>query len=310
MIWPPPDFFSVFSAICSSLLCFFLRSLCSGLLGLDVLAADAELAALGVLVEHPRAAVHDEDGKGNALREAAEHADEHGQRAAADAVDDAAGSGDGAGAVVGRHEERAEQQAAGQEVVEHPLDVGVAAAVFAAEDERQQGDGADERHGDVPGDDLAAQQVHAADEQRERADFAEAAGHGAEEHGLISEVLRQRLAGLHVAERGGHGGRVRADDGRQAAGHDPGGHEQRVGGEQERTAGERRVEEVLADAAVELLDDHDGEERADDRQPPLAVGRQGVREQDARDHGGQVADGVGLFHSGLWTCRTSGRTFG
>ena len=174
--------------------------------------------------------------------------------------------------------------------------MGVAAAVFASEDERQQRDGADERHGDVPGDDLAAQQVHAADEQRERADFAEAAGHGAEEHGLISEVLRQRLAGLHVAERGGHGGRVRADDGRQAAGHDPGGHEQRVGGEQERTAGERRVEEVLADAAVELLDDHDGEERADDRQPPLAVGRQGVREQDARDHGGQVADGVGLFH--------------
>ena len=110
------------------------------------------------------------------LREAAEHADEHGQRAAADAVDDAAGSGDGAGAVVGRHEERAEQQAAGQEVVEHPLDVGVAAAVFAAEDERQQATEPMNDTGMCQVMTLRASRLHAADEQRERAHLTEQPG--------------------------------------------------------------------------------------------------------------------------------------
>ena len=77
---------------------------------------------------------------------------------------------------------------------------------------------------------------------------------------------------------------------------DPGGHEAGITGQQSGTARQSGVDEVLADAAEQLLDHHDGEEVADENGPVGQRHRAHKRQQDAGDHGGQVAHGLGLLH--------------
>ena len=52
----------------------------------------------------------------------------------------------------------------------------------------------------------------------------------------------------------------------------PGGHGAGIAGQQERTAGQSGVQKVLADAAEELLDHHDGEEVTDEDHPQRGGG--------------------------------------
>ena len=136
-------------------------------------------------------------------------------------------------------------------------------------------------------DDLAVHEPRAAEQQRQRADLADAAADVAEEHraerngGEAARVQGRQRRGIgRRVHAGGEGGRL------------PAGHQNGVGGEQERAPGQRRIEKVLADAAEKLLDENDGEQRADDGQPPRSRGRHRERQQKAGDNGGKIADGV------------------
>lgn len=82
-----------------------------------------------------------------------------------------------------------EEQTAGQEVVEHPVEVCIA---VSREDEGQNGNGADEGNGDAPVDDLTDEQVCAADEQCKCTYLADGAGHEAEEHVEITIALSRQ----------------------------------------------------------------------------------------------------------------------
>ena len=166
-----------------------------------------------------------------------------------------------------------------------------------AEDKGQQRDGADEGHGDTPGDYLAADEVDAADEESDLARFAEAAGHDAEEHVQVAVIFRHGLAGIEVSHRGSHRDAVNGLDvhARHSGGYRPLGHDDGVGRDEERTACESRVQEVLAEAAVELLDDDNREEVADERQPPGGACWQGHRKEHTGQQCGTVADGFGLL---------------
>ena len=113
---------------------------------------DAEALRHTDLVEQTDTGIHHEDGVGNALCVGAKVADEDGQRAAADGEDDLAGLGDGRSAVVGRHEDSAEEETAGEEIPCHPDE----AVIALREEEGEHGDRADEDERDAHGDDLAA----------------------------------------------------------------------------------------------------------------------------------------------------------
>ena len=96
-------------------------------------------------------------------------------------------------------------------------------------------------------------------------------------------------------EGGGAGDGVRGGDQTgPLAGHRPGGHGHGVAQHQEGAAGQGGVEEVLAQAAEELLNHHDGEEVADDQHPVGQGHRADEGQQHAGDSGRQVAVGLGL----------------
>ena len=61
-------------------------------------------------------------------------------------------------------------------------------------------------------------------------------------------------------------------------------------------APKRRVDEVLPDPAEQLLDQNNGQERADGRDPPRRVRGKVERQQQAGDHRAQVRHGSGPAH--------------
>ena len=76
----------------------------------------------------------------------------------------------------------------------------------------------------------------------------------------------------------------------------PGGHGHGVAQHQKGAPAQRGVHEVLAQAAEELLDHHDGEEIADDEYPVGQGHGADKGQQHAGDGGGQILVGQGLFH--------------
>ena len=130
--------------------------------------------------------------------------------------------------------------------------------------------------------------------QRYRAYLADAAGHIAEDDVLVVQVCGHCFAAVEIGHRGGHRGGV--NNALEAVGDDPGGHVVRVGRDEERAACESRVQEVLADAAVELLDNNYGKEGANDGQPQRRACRHRERHEQTGERCGAVADGAGLLH--------------
>ena len=143
---------------------------------------------------------------------------------------------------------------------------------------------------DAPGD-----EVDTAGQEQQGGDLAGAAAHLAHQH--VHEAGVGQSAGVHeVHGQGGGAGdgvsggeAVVPEGGEQVRGH---GH--RVAQHQEGTAGQGGVHEVLAQAAEELLDHHDGEEIADDQHPVGQGHGADEGQQHAGDGGGQVAVGLGL----------------
>ena len=80
-----------------------------------------------------------------------------------------------------------------------------------------------------------------------------------------------------------------------AAGDRPCGHVGREGDEHEDTGSDRRVDEVLADAAEQLLNNHDGSEAANDSHPERQARRQVHSEQRAGQDRTQVTDCLLFF---------------
>ena len=66
--------------------------------------------------------------------------------------------------------------------------------------------------------------------------------------------------------------------------------------QQEAAGAECRVHEVLAQAAVQLFDDDDGKDGADDRDPPGDLGRHVHAEQQTGHNGAQVTGRDRLVH--------------
>ncbi|CAN4006709.1 peptide deformylase, partial [Dysosmobacter welbionis] len=107
------------------------------------------------------------------------------------------------------------------------------------------------------------------------------------------------VAGLHIGQRRGSGNHVgSAGQGHPAGlGIRPGAaHGAGIAGHQGGTARQRGVDEVLADAAEQLLDHHDGEEVAHQDHPVGHVHRAHERQQDAGNRGGEIVHGLGLLH--------------
>ena len=227
--------------------------------------------------------VHQQDGEGNALGIGTEYADEHGDDAAADAEDDLTFAGDGGRNVVRRHEDGAQHGAAGKDVEDRIL-------------VHQQGhdrDGGEHRHGDLPGDDLSPQQVAAADQQCDGGNFAHGTADGAQEHVQVGGNV---FSGSQQTQRGGTGDAVHRgalDDGAHTGGNSPVGHRRCETDEQDDTADDCGVREVLAQTAEDLLNDDDRGEAADDSHPQGQRYGQVERQDDAGDDCGPVADGLG-----------------
>ena len=243
---------------------------------------------MGLLVDCPNERVHDQDGVGYALRQAAEVADEYSQQTAAYAEDDLTFRGNRAGDVVGRHEDSAEHQTAVKHLIQHPLEVALAAH---REEEGDDCNGEDVRCRNVDGDDLAPQQVQTANDQCQCGGLADNAA-GLAEQGLDDRAVRQS-AGLEACERSCGGDRIGngdvAEERQLRVRCGPGGHEAGPGSHHERTCAERRVHEVLADAAEQHLDNDDAEQTAEYGQPQRSCDRNVERDQNAGDEAGKVA---------------------
>ena len=91
----------------------------------------------------------------------------------------------------------------------------------------------------------------------------------------------QQMIG-QLRQRRGRGNGVREDPRRHGLGERE---------EQDDTAHKRRVCKILADAAEQLLDGDDGHQTAEHGLPQRDGHRQVIRQNDARHHGGQIADG-------------------
>ena len=151
-------------------------------------------------------------------------------------------------------------------------------------DKGENRNSADEANRNTPGDNFLPDQVQAAYQQSKSACLAHSTGDGAEEH--LANGVGVSLTGVHVAEGSCSGNTVNNDSA----------HNNSVGGHQECTACQCGVEEVLAKAAVKLLDNNDCKEGTDDGHPPGSLGRHGHSHQKTGENSGQVADGVGLLH--------------
>ena len=150
------------------------------------------------------------------------------------------------------------------------------------------GDGAEHRHGgqighgDDGADDLGGDQIDAAQQQGDGAGLAQHAAVVAQQQGHIVGSAHLSADG----QRSGGSQGVDAVGGVGIVGHAAGkAHSQGDAGH------DGGVGHVIAQAAEQLLDDDDGDERAHDGHPPGQGGGQVKGQQHAGDGGGEVAHG-------------------
>ena len=249
----------------------------------------AKDAGTGKAVNVPHKGVHDQDGEGHAFGIGAEVTEEHGDKAASHAEDQSAARRDGGGDVVGRHEDGTQHQTARQKLCQHEAYVKESAAL--REEQGNDGYCSEVAYGDVKGNDLSHHQIDAARKQEQCRNFTDTAAVKAQEQ------VKKRRTRLTALRQGGEGGGVRLDV--RAVDGGEGRHFIRPRKEQEHAGGESGVEEVLSDAAEQLLDHHDGDKRADDGKPEGGGGGQVHGDEHTRDHGGKIADGVFAFQNFL-----------
>ena len=138
-------------------------------------------------------------------------------------------------------------------------------------------------HGDGGADDLGADEEEAAHQNGDGAGLAQHAAVGTQQQGQVA--VRAHLPGHGQGGGGGEGVNVVHRMG--VVGHGPG----KAHGHGD-TAHDGGVGEVVAQAAEELLDHHDGDEGAHNGHPPGEGGGHIEGQQHAGDHGREVAGGV------------------
>ena len=171
---------------------------------------------------------------------------------------------------------------------------GVHRGIDQVEDARDQRNGGEDAEGDPRLDHPPDQQIHPADEQRQRRNLTRGAADVVEERlqrdqfvGLEGtqdgDLTQQRGAGesIDVADESGRSRPVR--------------HLLREGDQQEHAGCDRRIEDVLSQAAEGHLDDADGEEGTDYDDPPGCGGRQVHRQQQTRHERRRAAEQVGIL---------------
>ena len=139
-------------------------------------------------------------------------------------------------------------------------------------------------------DGAAGQQNGKAGKDRQHADLAQHTAVEAQEH------MQQVYAAQLTAERQRRGGSQRVNAHIRV---DVGGHTGGKAQEQDDTPDQRGVGEVVAQAAEQLLGDHDGDKRADNGDPQRHTHRHIQRKNHTGDHGGQVLDRDGLVQKHL-----------
>jgi len=171
-----------------------------------------------------------------------------------------------------------------------------------ASQRRDDGDGADIGQRNPQVDDLAHDQVHRTDQQSQDGNLADAAALDAHEH---LQVGGHVTLVLHDVQRGGRGDQVKpaglvGDRCRGTAGpfsqDRPASHGSRERQHQDHAGGQGGVHEILADTAKKLLDDDDGDERTDDRDPERDCRRKIHGQEEAGDQSAHIADGIIAFH--------------
>ena len=138
----------------------------------------------------------------------------------------------------------------------------------------------------MDGDNLAHQQVSAADQQGNGGNLTHGAAALAQEHAHHAGQVTLCTA-LDDCHRGSCGECVNCllgigDDADLAVGSCPGSHGYRPGSQQECTAGQRRVDEVFAQAAKQALCEDDGNAVTDNQHPV----RKGYRADKCQQHAG------------------------
>ena len=139
-------------------------------------------------------------------------------------------------------------------------------------------------------DGAAGQQNGKAGKNGQHADLTQHTAVEAQEH-----VQQVDIAQL-TAQRQRRGGSQRVN---AHVGVDVGGHAGGKAQEQDDTPDQCGVGEVVAQAAEQLLGDHDGDKRADNGDPQRHTYGHVQRKDHARDHGGQILDRDGLVQEHL-----------
>ena len=188
---------------------------------------------------------------------------------------------------------------------------GEGVGAHAPEQQRRGEERAAEGRRNVPGDDALPDQPQAADEITQGDPFAALAAEqakGRAVHQLAgAQAVKLGVGVCGAAQRGAQGIQRRgAGDGvhlAQAAenqvelgfeielpGGGPLGHQRRVGDDHQAEGGHCRVERVLAEPAVKLLDHDHGEQRAGDGEPPGRDGGKGEGDQPGGDDSREVGE--------------------
>ena len=191
------------------------------------------------------------------------------------------------GCVIRCHKDGSEQQTAGQKLTEHPVEKVVAAAW---EEHCQNGDRRKIRRRNPPGDDLANQEVSSADEQCRRGNLTETSAASAQKQ-LQNAAIRQRAGSQRLHRRGRADGIEQLDLMIRTRGHCA-----RPAEHHKRSCRQRGVDNVHADSAEELLDNHNGKEISDQNHPVGHIRRTHKRNQHARNNRRPVSDRAVLFH--------------
>lgn len=195
---------------------------------------------------------------------------------------DACAEVDGACGVIGRHENRAEQEAAGKNIHQR----------IAAEQCGKHRCRCKVRDRDNRADNAACNKVNAAENECECTGLAEAAARVAEKHIEVTRQRRTRALGENAERRCGRHGIGEAVVHRRR----PRGHFCRERVHQNDTRRQRGVHEVLSDAAEHLLYDNNSNDAAERRNDGADGNGQVHREQNARHNAGKVTDRLAALH--------------
>jgi hypothetical protein len=245
-----------------------------------------------ITIDHGHEGVHEQDRVHHAFRKAAKEANKHNEQGNSGAEDDHAPVGHRRTDPIGCHIESAQQEAAAQQVEER---AGVEDRIDQPKDAAKERHPGQDGEWDAPVGDTDGDQKDTANQQRDGRCLTQRAADIAEE-----QVDQRGVAPFQEfkGERGSPGEAIHCEIGNR-----PGGHRHRKRGLHKSSPDQRRVEDVVAQPAKDLLAQSNGDDCPDGDSEKRDVGRQDQRQQQACDRGTAVQQVDRFFaqgqHAGL-----------